>query len=150
MPNTVTNADRREAGAVMAEMASDRLFTLINERFEELQVKHGLSQSDIARRMGAAPQAICRWMREPRNLTIKTAGRLLAALEAHLLFDLDRFEDMGGNGVVETAEPTIVVNPEKYAQFNITNGVESFSTTIRYVSADVGQATVRSLVAEDA
>ena len=107
MADDLTHADRREAGHILAEMAADRLFVLINERYEGLAATAGLTQAEIARRMGVAPQLVNKWFREPRNMTVKTAGRLMAAMEAHLLFDLDAFEHMGGNAAAGVVEPIV-------------------------------------------
>ena len=108
----VTPQERRESTHVLGEMAAQRLHALLKERFEALRVSEGLTKADLATRLGIAEQLVSRWLCEPRNMTVKSAGRLAAALEAHLLFDLDTFEMItGSNGcLVHPSNRAIAVN----------------------------------------
>jgi transcriptional regulator with XRE-family HTH domain len=118
MPDHPTPAEQREATHVLGEMAASRLFALIHERLEELQSCRPFTQAELASRLGTSEQNVSRWLTEPRNMTVRTAGRLLGALEAHLLFELDRFEDIGsqsiaGNGALaplKTKQPQVVIS----------------------------------------
>lgn len=92
----MSKADLRESIYVLGEMAASRLFALIHSRIEELHATQGLTQADIAARVGVSEQRISHWLSEPRNMTVRSAGRLLGALESHLLFEIDRFEDIAG------------------------------------------------------
>lgn len=114
MPENLTLREHREATHYSGEMASSRLHDIILERFAELQ-ELGLTQADVAARLGLSQQQVARWMGEPRNMTIKSAGRLLSALEAHLLFDLDRFELIraGNCPAKEVVQATITNAPQK-------------------------------------
>lgn len=53
-----------------------RLYTLVILEFK----KSGLSQADLARRLGKTPDVVCRWLREPQNWTVDTASDLLFAI----------------------------------------------------------------------
>lgn len=141
MPRSNVNPEQREATFILGETAAGRLYSLVQERLEELRAQGPFTQADIAARLGTSEQLVSRWLTEPRNMTVRSAGRLLAALDAHLLFELDRFEDIAasagqGNGAVshlalprlqgETAAKTAV--PEV-----TTSGV--FNTSARPASA---------------
>jgi transcriptional regulator with XRE-family HTH domain len=107
MGDAATPGELREATHIMGEMAASRLHSVIEDRLAE--VSDRLSRADIARRLGVSEQQLSRWITHPRNMTVKSAGRLLAALEAQLLFELDRYEDIAkGNAassfVVSVAE----------------------------------------------
>jgi transcriptional regulator with XRE-family HTH domain len=103
----MASREELEATHVMGEIAASRLFSLIHERLEELKEEKGLTQAQVAGRLGVSEQLVSRWLAEPRNITVKAAGRLLAALEAGLLFDLDRFEDIARSN----AAPASRVHP---------------------------------------
>lgn len=110
MPKQITKRDEREAAHVMGEMAAAQLFALIHERLAELKARDPtFTQSVLAKRLGVSEQLVSRWLTEPRNLTIRSAGRLLAALEAQLLFELDRFEDMAVSNATMAFPATTVV-----------------------------------------
>lgn len=78
--------EQNEATHIMGEMAASRLHDLLHLRFEELSEQHGLTRREVARRLGTTEQQLSRWMSEPRNMTVKSAGRLMAALDAYLGF----------------------------------------------------------------
>lgn len=94
MRNDLTKRKSLEATHILGELAASRLFSLIHERFAELQASEGLTQADLAHKLGISEQAVSRWMVEPRDMRVRSAGRLLAALNAHLLFSIDKFEDI--------------------------------------------------------
>jgi transcriptional regulator with XRE-family HTH domain len=97
MHDDLTYREKIDAAAVAGEMAASRLHGLLVERFEELQAQ-GVTQADVARNLGATPQQVGKWLIEPRNMTIRSIGRLLSAMRAHLLLDTERYEDIqGGN-----------------------------------------------------
>jgi DNA-binding transcriptional regulator YiaG len=117
MPNNQTTRERIESTHVAGELAASRLFSLIHERFFELQKKEALTQAEIARRLGVSEQAVSRWLVEPRDMRVRSAGRLLAALEGHLLFSIDRFEDIRrGNNAHSRNSETISVEVVSGAQ----------------------------------
>ncbi len=111
MTDLITAREIREATHYAGDMAASRLHDLIEERFRELEAA-GDTQADVARRLGLAPQQVQRWIAEPTNMTIRSAGRLLAALDAHLIFQLDRYEEiLAGNSAppkpIETGSPDL-------------------------------------------
>lgn len=115
MAEPLNRKQREEASFVLGEMAAGRLFALVHERIEELRQNNELSYHDIADRIGATDQQVSRWLSEPRNMTVRSAGRLLAGLEAHLLFELDRFESIhaGNCPAKEVTQATITRAPHQ-------------------------------------
>ena len=53
-----------------------RLYNLVIREFK----KSGLSQADLARRLGKTPDVVCRWLAGPTNWTIDTVSDLLFAI----------------------------------------------------------------------
>ncbi len=55
-------------------------------RFEHLKAAEGLRQADLAAALGVSRPQIHEWLSDPRNMTLKAAGRLLLAMgaEAHV------------------------------------------------------------------
>ena len=74
VPTASARADRRETSQIAGEMAAQRLHDLIEDRFEELQI----TQAEIAERIDAREQQVSRWVARVSNMTVKSAGRLLA------------------------------------------------------------------------
>lgn len=103
---------RREAAQIMGEMAASRLHSLFEDRLTEVAGR--ISQVDIARRLGISEQQVSRWLGQPRNITVKSAGRLMAALDAHLLFEMERFEEMG-RGNIGILPPASAAAPKNAA-----------------------------------
>ena len=85
-------AGLRELGtqeqAIAVRTAQDALWTLVVTRFRELERERGLRQADLARSLGAYRPQIHEWLSDPSKLTIKAAGRLLAAMDAELACEL--------------------------------------------------------------
>ena len=53
-----------------------RLYTLVMQEFK----RSGLSQADLARRLGKKADVVCRWLAGPTNWTIDTVSDLLFAI----------------------------------------------------------------------
>lgn len=53
-----------------------RLYSLVIAEFK----RSGLSQADLARRLGKRPDVVCRWLAGPTNWTIDTVSDLLFAI----------------------------------------------------------------------
>ncbi|WP_089924068.1 helix-turn-helix transcriptional regulator [Caulobacter sp. UNC279MFTsu5.1] len=51
-------------------------------RFEHLKTAEGLRQADLAAALGVSRSQIHEWLSDPRNMTLKAAGRLLLAMDA--------------------------------------------------------------------
>jgi hypothetical protein len=73
-----TGADRVPEGTLAYFRARNRrrLFELVIGEFE----RSGLSQADLARRLGRGTDLVCRWLRAPANWTSDTVSDLLFAL----------------------------------------------------------------------
>lgn len=86
-PTTVlfdpNSTDKISAGTFAYINARNRqnLYNLIIREFK----KSGLSQADLARRLGKTTDLICRWLGRPRNLEIDTASELLFAISGGAL-----------------------------------------------------------------
>jgi len=115
MRETVSLRDQREATHIAGEMAAQQLHAIIQERFEILRQRDGITKRDLARRLGVSDQLVSRWMAEPRNITVKSAGRLLAALDSHLGFELECYENIlnANNGTKLLSNNPIFSTPEK-------------------------------------
>lgn len=119
----ITLQERREASHILGEMAASRLFDLIRERLDELATREGLTQADLAKRLGLKEQQVSRWVTHPRNITVKSAGRLLGALEAYLEFGLERFEDVNAGNHLSTV--TISTDGREVARITSVVGVQT-------------------------
>lgn len=53
-----------------------RLYSLIIKEFK----RSGLSQADLARRLGKGPDIVCRWLASPSNWRLDTVSDLLFAI----------------------------------------------------------------------
>jgi transcriptional regulator with XRE-family HTH domain len=113
MDKIITEAEQREATYVLGEMAATRLFSLLHERMEELSEKFGIKQSEIARKLGVSEQQVSRWLLQPRNMTVRSAGRLLGAMNAHLVFELEKFEHLTSNNTSVVPDTINVVSKPK-------------------------------------
>lgn len=61
-----------------------RLFSLVRRRFCELERTQGFTQKQLAERMELKPAQISRWMSSPSNMTVRTAAKLLCAMDCKL------------------------------------------------------------------
>ncbi len=57
-------------------------------RFEHLKAVEGLRQADLAAALGVSRPQIHEWLSDPRNMTLKAAGRLLLAMDAEALVEI--------------------------------------------------------------
>ena len=105
---------------MMTGLAASRLHSLFEERLEELYEQSGLTQKEVAHRIGATDQQVSQWLRAPRNMTVRSAGRLMGGMGAQLVFDIERDEHkVGGNAPpaqANSAGPATSTNP---INFNI-------------------------------
>ena len=53
-----------------------RIYSLVVDEFK----RSGLSQADLARRLGKKPDIVCRWLAAPTNWTLNTMSDLLFAI----------------------------------------------------------------------
>ena len=65
-------------------------------RFELLKARDGLRQADLAAALGVSRPQIHEWLSDPRNMTLKAAGRLLLAMDAEARIELTRFGGAAG------------------------------------------------------
>ena len=70
MTRSAASKEDRESLIIAGEMSAQRLFSLVHERFEELEEAEGVTQHDIALKLGVSDQQLSRWMSEPRNMTV--------------------------------------------------------------------------------
>ncbi len=65
--------------------------TRLRRRFHSLILKEfvesGLSQADLARRLGKKPELICRWLAAPANFRLGTLSDLLFAIKGGEIVD---------------------------------------------------------------
>ncbi|MDP3405609.1 MAG: helix-turn-helix transcriptional regulator [Brevundimonas sp.] len=61
-----------------------RVWSLVRGRFDALRTTSGLTQSELAITLNVPRSQICVWLGDPEKMTIKAAGRLLAAMGAEL------------------------------------------------------------------
>ncbi len=54
----------------------NRIYDLVLGEF----VRSGISQADLAQRMGRTPEVVCRWLGTPGNWTVDTISDLLFAI----------------------------------------------------------------------
>ena len=143
----IETKERREASHVLGEMAASRLHDLIVVRLNEMAEREGLSQAELADRLGLKVQQVSRWISHPRNITVKSAGRLLGALDAQLVFELERFEDQRQGNQAHRSEsvsaPTTI--PLKTGNLTLTAPVstsaEAFHTFARATAPSISAAS---------
>lgn len=71
-----------EEQAIAVERAQAAMWRGVVARFEHLKSARGLRQSDLAAALGVSRPQIHEWLSNPRNMTLKAAGRLLLAMDA--------------------------------------------------------------------
>jgi transcriptional regulator with XRE-family HTH domain len=74
---SMTEIDDQEIAGISLEMG---VFALVRKRFHELEKSEGLTQSALAERMGLTRAQVSRWFAQPNTMTLRAAGRLLAAM----------------------------------------------------------------------
>ena len=70
--------------AVAIVKTQTQMWLGIVARFEHLKAMDGLRQADLAKALGVSRPQIHEWLSDPRNMTIKAAGRLLLAMDARV------------------------------------------------------------------
>src|ERR1700685_2678090 len=88
MPGFREMAQRRQAGEQAARMAEDRT-RLVRELAEQRQAA-GLSQTEIAARMGTSPSAVARLESGTADVRASTLERYAAAVGRQITWQLDR------------------------------------------------------------
>ena len=81
-------------------------------RFEHLKAAEGLRQADLAAAPGVSRSQIHEWLSDPRNLTLKAAGRLLLAMGARAHVEV-RAEPGAPTLLTETAPDAATLIPEQ-------------------------------------
>lgn len=83
------------------------IWTLIVARFRELEREQGLRKVDLSQRLGIPRSQVQMWLAAPRNMTLKSAGRLAIALDARLVCGLEPLPIRPGaaRGVGTSADP---------------------------------------------
>ena len=70
---------RGEGAAAEAERVQFEVWQMIGRVFETCRT-NGLSQSDVARRLGVPRGQVCIWLRDRERMTLKAAARLADAM----------------------------------------------------------------------
>jgi transcriptional regulator with XRE-family HTH domain len=76
--------DELFAQEVAGESAVRTLFAIVHNRFGELEQTNKISQQQLANRMGLTRSQISRWFASPSNMTLRSAAKLLAAMDRKL------------------------------------------------------------------
>jgi len=78
-----TSTEKISAGtfAYIAARNRQSLYNLLVREFK----KSGLTQADLARRLGKTTDVVCRWLSRPRNMETDTASALLFAISGAAL-----------------------------------------------------------------
>jgi transcriptional regulator with XRE-family HTH domain len=80
---------RGEGAAAEAERVQFEVWQMIGRVFETCRT-NGLSQSDVARRLGVPRGQVCIWLRDRERMTLKAAARLADAMGYDLEVRLSR------------------------------------------------------------
>lgn len=75
---------RNERPAAKAERVQLHVWSLIAQAYEKRR-KDGISQSQLARKLGVPRGQVCLWLRDRERMTLKAAARLADAMD----YDLD-------------------------------------------------------------
>ena len=70
---------RGEGAAAEAERVQAEVWRMIGRAFEACRA-NGLSQSDLARKLGVPRGQVCLWLRDKERMTLKAAVRLADAM----------------------------------------------------------------------
>ncbi len=73
---------RRQAEVI--DEAQRAVWLLVTGRFGQLHDMAGLTQADLARRLGTSRPQIHEWLSDHRKMSLKAAARLLSAMDASL------------------------------------------------------------------
>lgn len=84
------NASRRRQDAE-ARALQRLIWTLLLARLRDLERERGITKSDISRMLGVPSTQVQTWFAAPSNLTLRSVGRLAAALDGRLVC---RFEPL--------------------------------------------------------
>jgi hypothetical protein len=95
----VLNADRRRQN-VEARALQKLVWRLMLTRLQDLERERGVTKSDLSRLLGIPRTQVQGWFAAPTNLTLRSVGRLAAALDGRLVC---RFEPLS---FAPSAEPT--------------------------------------------
>lgn len=71
---------RRAAALARARVRAGRVNAAATQTLSQLRLSAGLSQAQLAERLGTQQPNIARWERDPRNMNVETIHRFAAAL----------------------------------------------------------------------
>jgi len=76
------------ADAAVADLQAE-IWRLVRARFETQRRERGLTQARLAAQLGVPPSQVWGWLSDPGKMTIKAAARLLAAMDAQLICEVE-------------------------------------------------------------
>jgi len=82
------NASRRRQDDE-ASALQDLVWRLMLARLRDLERERGITKADISRVLGIPSTQVQSWFAAPTNLTLRSVGRLAAALDARLICSLE-------------------------------------------------------------
>lgn len=85
-----------EEQALAVARAQAAMWRGVVARFEHLKTTEGLRQADLAAALGVSRPQVHEWLSSPRNMTLKAAGRLLLAMDAHAHVEIEAWRDGQG------------------------------------------------------
>jgi len=136
--------EARDLSNLLGEMATQRMYAVIMERLEELRSINNITQAEIAERMGVKEQALSRWLREPSNMRISSAGRLLGALDAYLAVSIEKFEDIRNSNAAARDKKISENNNESSRNFAIK--INSQTSSEAPSSRNIGAKQIETVI----
>jgi hypothetical protein len=82
------NASRRRQDDE-ASALQELIWRLMLARLRDLERERGVTKSDISRMLGVPSTQVQTWFASPTNLTLRSVGRLAAALDGRLVCRLE-------------------------------------------------------------
>lgn len=131
----------REVVDIVAMMAQDQLWALLHERFREMEELHGLTQAELARKVGCDRQSVNRWLSGPSNIGIFNAAKLFAGMEADVKLAYEPWRTLAAKNYYRCFdEEPRVVRSRSTATFRKDDGVTPASgsvAAVRIIPAEI-------------
>ena len=109
---------------IVAMMAQDQIWVLLHERFHELEEAEGLTQAELARKVGCDRQSVSRWLSGPSNIGIFNAAKLLAGMKSDMKLGYKPWAEMSASNYYKCFdEPTKIIATKQAATFRLAENV---------------------------